>query len=451
VTSTELGFQILRFEFRKRTQKSDHEKDRSGLLDHPSSDLTTTTTTTTTTTPSSIFIRLYSFVYIHSPPENTYHSSKMTSSPSSSSFESIPLTMKAVVVRAHGGVEALSYETDYPAPTLSSLADHHVLVKNSYAGLNFIDTYYRSGLYQPPSGLPFVAGQEGGGIVVAVGKGVAAAAAAAADTAAEKQQKVNVGDTVVYMTFGSYCEYTAVPVDKIVKLLPDDDKLDLPTALACMVQGLTAHYLTTDATTHLVQNGDWCLIYAVGSGTCQWAAQMAKKKQGYKVIGTTSKDKASLVPASGACDELIVLDNVDGQTYSDYTSVDIVQRVLDITNGAGCQLILDGIGASTADISMSCLARRGLWISFGNASGPVPPLSLLKLSATSAYVTRPKLLDYIATVDELQRRAREVFAWVLDGTIAVTVDQVFPLQRAPAGHAYLEAGQSKGKVLFKIF
>lgn len=335
---------------------------------------------------------------------------------------SIPTTMKAVVVRSHGGIDALSYETEYPVP---ELPDGHVLVKNQFAGLNFIDTYYRSGLYKQD--LPFISGGEGGGTVVAVSSSVA---------------DVQVGDKVVYMVLGTYCEYTAVPFDKLVKL-PSD--ISMETALACMVQGLTAHYLTTDATAGLIRPTEWCLIFSVGSGTCQWAAQMAKL-QGYKVIGTTSKTKE----APKCCDEVIVLDTVNGKTYSDFTSVDIVQRVMEITGGEGVKLIIDGVGKSTSEISIKCLARRGIWISFGNASGAVPPFSLLSLTPKSAFCTRPKLGDYITTKDELESRAQQVFTWVKDGQLEVKVDQIFPLAEAQKGHAYLESGQSKGKVLFQM-
>jgi NADPH2:quinone reductase len=172
---------------------------------------------------------------------------------------------------------------------------------------------------------------------------------------------------------------------------------------------------------------------------------MAKLK-GYKVIGTTSTTKE----APSCCDEVIVLDTVEGKTYSDFSSVDIVQKVMEITNSQGVKLILDGVGKSTSDISVACLSRRGIWISFGNASGPVPPFSLLKLTPKSAFCTRPKLGDYIATKEELDRRVQEVFGWVMDGNLDVKIDRIFPLAEAQQAHAYLESGQSKGKILFQI-
>lgn len=350
-----------------------------------------------------------------------------------SATTTIPSTMKSVVVRELGDASSLVLEPTYPTPVLTS---GQVLVKNEYAGLNFIDTYFRKGLYAKD--LPFVSGQEGGGRVVQV---------------ADDVTDLAVGDTVAYMAFGSYAGYTAVPVHKAVKVPAN---MDLPTAVACMVQGLTAHYLVSSAHADLIKVGEWCLIYSVGSGTCQWAARMAKLS-GYKVIGTTSKTKESVAKQVG-CDELIVLDTAEsssgggggGGIYADYESVDIAARVAEITSGEGCKCIIDGVGASTADISLNCLARRGIWISFGNASGPVPPFSLLKLSAKSAFVARPTLANYIATTAEMEGRCNDVFAWIQQGSLKITIDTVFDLEKAADGHRYLESGKSRGKILYKI-
>lgn len=333
--------------------------------------------------------------------------------------------MKAVVVRQLGDASALSVEADFEFD--DTLEEGQVVVKNEYAGLNFIDTYYRSGLYK--QAVPFVAGQEGGGEIVKT-----------------SSTDLKVGDRVVYMSFGSYAEYTKVKAEKCIKV-PDDD-MDLQVAIACMVQGLTAHYLVTDATAGLIKSGEWCLIYSVGSGTTQWAAQMAKL-QGYKVIGTTSRTKVDQV-AKGSVDELIVLDTAEGKTYADYASVDIVERVKEITNGEGCKCIIDGVGASTSEISIASLATRGIWITFGNASGPVPDFKLLRLTPKSAFVTRPKLGDYTSTREELNARASQVFQWVQEKKLNVSVDRIFGLDDAAQGHLYLEAGQSKGKILFEI-
>merc|ERR1712232_401947 len=161
------------------------------------------------------------------------------------------------------------------------------------------------------------------------------------------------------------------------------------------------------------------------------------------------KGKADIAAALG-CDELIVLDEVPGASYEDYESVDIVSRVMEVTDGQGCKAVIDGIGKSTMDISIGSLARRGIFISFGNASGAVPAFPVLRLIGKSAYVTRPKLLDYTTNRAELVERADEIFGWLKDGKLKVSVDTTFPLDQAAEGHLYLEAGKSKGKVLYEI-
>lgn len=342
-------------------------------------------------------------------------------------MSSIPTTMRAAVVREVGDADALKVEKDYPTPEMKP---GQVIVKNHYAGINFIDTYHRKGMYARD--LPFIGGQEGGGEVVAV-----------SDEAAK--DGIKIGDRVAYSVFGSYAEYTAVPS---AKLLPVPDGVTLDVATSCVVQGLTAHYLVCSAHADLIKPGEWMLIHGVGGGTCQWAAQMAKLK-GYKVIGTTSKGKEEASRKLG-CDELIVLDEVPGTSYEDYESVDIVSKVMEITEGKGCKAVIDGIGKSTVDISINSLAHRGIFVSFGNASGAVPAFPVLRLIGKSAYVTRPKLLDYTVDRKELVWRADEIFGWLQDGKLKVSVDTTFPLEQAAEGHKYLEAGKSKGKVLYSI-
>ena len=331
------------------------------------------------------------------------------------------------MVREVGDADSLKVENDFPTPSMGA---GQVIVKNEYAGINFIDTYHRKGLYARD--LPFVGGQEGGGTIAAVYDEAAA-------------QGIKVGDRVAYSVFGSYAEYTAVPA---AKLLPVPESVGLDVATSCVVQGMTAHYLTSSAHADLIKPGEWCLIHGVGGGTCQWAAQMAKIR-GYKVIGTVSKGKQEIGESLG-CDELIVLDEVPGASYEDYESVDIVSRVKEVTGGEGVKCVIDGIGKSTVDISIDSLARRGIFVSFGNASGAVPAFPVLRLIGKSAYVTRPKLLDYTVDRDELVWRAGEIFEWLQDGKLKVSVDTSFPLDEAAEGHKYLEAGKSKGKVLYKI-
>lgn len=330
-------------------------------------------------------------------------------------------------MREVGDADALKVETDFPTP---KLAPGGVIVKNEFAGINFIDTYHRKGMY--PRDLPFIGGQEGGGTVAAISDEAKAAG-------------IKIGDRVAYSVFGSYAEYTAVPA---AKLLPVPNDIGLDVATSCVVQGMTAHYLTRSAHADLIKPGEWCLIHGVAGGTCQWAAQMAKIT-GFKVIGTAPIGKKDVAEGTG-CDELILLNEVPGTAYEDYASVDIVAKVKEITGGEGVKCVIDGIGKATMDISIDSLARRGIFVSFGNASGAVPAFPVLRLIGKSAYVTRPKLLDYTVDRKELLWRSSEVFGWLSEGKLKVSVDTVFPLDQAAEGHKYLEAGKSKGKVLYTM-
>jgi len=312
----------------------------------------------------------------------------------------------------------------------------YVLVKNEYAGLNYIDTYHRSsGLY--PRECPFILGQEGGGTIALL--------SSEEDTTS---LALKVGDRVVYSVFGSYAEYTLVPIDKVI---PVPTELDMQTAVACVVQGLTAHYLSSSVGSGIAKRGDWVLVYSVGSGCGQWTSQILKLR-GYKVIGTASASKIddNSTESSFGCDYIIKLQNEQDKSYASYTSVDITAKVMEITNNQGCKLIIDGIGKSTYEISLKCLAKRGLFVSFGNASGAVPSFPVLKLLPQSAYMTRPKLNDYVATREELLERANEVFEWVKEGKLKMKIDKVFDLEEVAAGHRYLEEGRSRGKILYKL-
>ncbi|KAH8063130.1 hypothetical protein JL722_2292 [Aureococcus anophagefferens] len=297
-------------------------------------------------------------------------------------FASVPETMKAAVVRVVGDADALEVG-DYPTP---SVGEGQVLVKNEFAGINFIDTYHRSGLYARD--LPFVGGQEGGGEVAAVGAGVA---------------DVAVGDRVAYSVFGSYAEYTAVPAAKV---LPVPDEVSMDVAVSC------------------------------------WAAQMAKI-QGYKVIGTAAKGKRAVAEATG-CDALILYDEAPGTAYEDYESVDGLAEVMKITDGVGCKAVIDGIGKATLDMSIGSLAQRGIFVSFGNASGAVPAYPPLRHIAKSSFMCRPKLLDYTRNREELLYRSNEIMGWLKSGQLKVTVDTAFPLDDAADGHKYLESGAPTG-------
>lgn len=308
------------------------------------------------------------------------------------------------MVRETGPSSVMKVEHDYPVPKLQPGG---VLVKNKYSGINFIDTYHRSGLYKRE--LPFIGDQEGGGFIAAVSPEAEA-------------QGVKVGDRVAYSSvFQTYAEYTAVPANKVVTV-PEEVPLDV--AVSCGVQGMTAHYLTHSAHAGLVKPGEWMLIHGTGSGTCQWAAQMAKLR-GYKVIGTCSESKQDIARATGV-DELIVYKEAQGTSYEDYTSVDLVPKVMEITGGEGVKAVIDGIGLATWETSIEVLARRGIFVSFGNASGAVPAFPPLRFINKSGFLTRPKLNDYTVTREELMSRANDIYGWLAKGELKVVVSTYPP-------------------------
>jgi len=318
--------------------------------------------------------------------------------------------MKAIRVHQVGGPEVLSYE-DAPAPTPGP---GQALVKVEAAGLNFIDCYFRSGLYKVP--LPFIPGNEGAGTVTAVAPGVTV---------------VKVGDRVSYApAIGSYAEYQAVAADRLV---PVPAGVDSQTAAAVTLQGMTAHYLATS--TYPLKPGDTALIHAAAGGVGQLLVQVAKMR-GARVFGTVStKEKAVLAREAGA-DEVIL-----------YTEQDFEAEVMRLTGGKGVNVVYDSVAKTTFDQSLNCLGLRGTLALFGQSSGPVPPVDLLRLAKNALFLTRPGLGQYTATREDLLRRAADVFGWVQSGKLKVRVSRTLPLQDAAEAHRLLEGRKTTGKVL----
>lgn len=319
--------------------------------------------------------------------------------------------MKIVRVYEYGGPEMLRYEDAVmpePAPGM-------VRVKVEAAGLNFIDTYQRGGIYKLP--LPFTPGNEAAGVVDAVGQDVT---------------EFKPGDRVAYgMVNGAYAEYTVVAADKLV---PVPEGMDTLTAAAAMIQGLTAHYLTHD--TFPLADGHTALIHAAAGGTGQLTVQMAKRR-GARVIATAGTEaKAALAQAAGA-DEVII-----------YTRQDFEAEVKRLTADKGVDVVYDSVGRDTFDKSIACLRPRGMMVLFGQASGVVPPVDpLAVLGKGSLYLTRPYLSHYIATREELLRRASAVFGAVTEGWLKVTIGRTFRLADAAEAHKALAGRLTTGKVL----
>ena len=317
-------------------------------------------------------------------------------------------------IRFHqtGGPEVLRWEE----VSVGDPGPGEARIRHAAVGLNFIDIYHRTGLYPLP--LPSGIGLEGAGTVEAVGPGVSG---------------LRPGDRVAYAggPLGAYSEARLIPADRLLKL---PDNLDYATGAAMMLQGLTAAYLLRR--TYPVKAGDTVLIHAAAGGVgliaCQWA-----KALGATVIGTVSTEaKAALAQAHG-CDHPIV-----------YTRENFAQRVREITGGAGVAVVYDSIGKDTFAASLDCLRPLGLMVSFGNASGAVPPVDLLQLTQKgSLFLTRPTIAHYTAQRADLEALAAELFRVVADGRVKIEVHQTFALKDAAAAQAALESRKTTGSTV----
>jgi len=319
--------------------------------------------------------------------------------------------MKAVRVHEYGGVEVLKYE-DVPTP---EPGEGQVRVRIEASGVNFIDIYHRIGRYQ--GSLPFMLGQEGGGVVDAVGPNVT---------------EVTPGDRVAYASAqGSYAEYAIVPAWVLV---PVPKETDVQHATAAMEQGLTAHYLTHS--TYPIKQGETVLIHAASGGVGHLLVQIARLR-GARVIGTVStEEKAALAREAGA-DEVII-----------YTQVDFESEVKRLTKNKGVDVVYDSVGRDTFEKGLNLLRRRGYMVLFGQSSGPAPQIDPQILNPKgSLFLTRPTLGHYTADREELLLRTNDLFNWMANGKLTVRIDQTFPLAEAAEAHRYLEGRKSRGKIL----
>ena len=290
-----------------------------------------------------------------------------------------------------------------------------VLVRIEAAGVNFVDVYERSGLYQRP--LPFTPGSEAAGVVEQLGSGV---------------QGLTAGDRVAYTgVAGAYATHAVVPADRLVTL---PDRVTTRQGAAAMLQGMTAHYLATS--TYALAAGDTCLIHAAAGGVGQLLCQMARRR-GARVIGTVSTARKEELAREAGAHEVIR-----------YTEHDFAAETRRLTEGRGVQVVYDSVGRTTFDASLTCLARRGMLVLFGQSSGPVPPVDPQRLNrAGSLYLTRPTLADYTATREELLSRAGEVLGWIAAGELRLRLDAELPLADAAEAHRRLEERETTGKLL----
>ncbi len=321
-------------------------------------------------------------------------------------------TTKAIRIHAHGGPEVMQWE-DVPLP---APGPGEATVRHHAVGLNYIDVYFRTGLYPQP--LPGGLGMEGAGVVEAVGPGVADLAP---------------GDRVAYAGTpnGAYSLARTMPASKLVRL---PDGIAFEQAAAMMLQGMTAQYLLRR--TYPVKAGDTVLIHAAAGGVgliaCQWA-----KALGATVIGTVGSDEKAALARAHGCDHVIV-----------YSRENFVERVKEITGGRGVPVVYDSVGKDTWPASLDCLQPLGMMVSFGNASGPIPPVNTGDLASRgSLFFTRPTLMTYTASREDLLAAATDLFDAVLSGKVRIEVQQRYPLAEAARAHRDLEARRTTGSTL----
>ena len=318
--------------------------------------------------------------------------------------------MKAIVIEQSGGPEVLAYRD----AGVGEPAAGQVRVRVEAAGVNYIDTYQRSGLYPMP--LPFTPGVEGAGVVDSVGDGVEGVAA---------------GDRVVYvMTPGSYAELALVPAANLVTI-PEGITTEL--AGAVFLQGLTAHYLSHS--TYPLSSSSTCLVLAAAGGVGLLLSQIARRR-GARVIGCVSSDAKAELARRAGCHEVIRYDRVD---FKD--------EVMRLTDGRGVQVAYDSVAAATWQQSLGSLAPRGYLVLYGNASGPVTSLDPRVLNEGSYFVTRPTLTHYVQGEGELQARADDLFGWMAAGGLDVRIHKRYPLRDAAQAHRDIQSRATSGKLL----
>jgi NADPH2:quinone reductase len=320
---------------------------------------------------------------------------------------------KAILVPRHGGPDVLEYsEIDVPPPGAGE-----VQIRQAAIGLNFIDTYFRSGVYPAPNGFPYVAGEEGAGTITAVGPDVT---------------DFREGDRVAYpAASGAYCEIRNIAAAKIVKV---PDGISLETAASMMMKGMTAEYLLNR--TYKVGPGTVLLFHAAAGGVGLIAGQWAKAL-GATVIGTAGGAKKVALAKEHGYDHVI-----------DYNNEDFVSRVKEITGGKGVDVVYDSVGRDTFPMSLDCLKARGLWVSFGQSSGTIDPIKISILAQKgSLYATRPTIFSYIRDRKELDDCAAALFSVVQGNKVAININQTYPLADAARAHADLENRKTSGTTL----
>jgi len=323
--------------------------------------------------------------------------------------------MKGVLVEKTGGVEVLQYKTDLPVP---SPKEGEVLVKNEFIGINYIDTYFRTGLYPAPK--PEILGREGEGVIVALGP-------------SGNFYNLKKGDRAVYLAPSAYAEYTVASATKTYAL---PSSIAPGIGAAALLQGLTAITLIREA--YFVQKDDWILVHAAAGGVGLLLMQLLKAV-GAKTIGTASTtEKLELAKKNGA--EVVI-------NYKE--EKDLVGKVKEITGGEGVRAVFDSTGKDQFDNDLEVVARKGTVVSFGNSSGAVPPVQIARLSAKNVKLMRSTLFNYIFTREEFEKYTSELFDFIAKGELNVRIHETYPLEDIKQAHSDLEGRKTTGKLLLK--
>ncbi|KIW34383.1 uncharacterized protein PV07_01161 [Cladophialophora immunda] len=372
----------------------------------------TLTKITTTATASTRLGSLTSQLSLRQSPSPRFS----PNSTATRTMSSLPSTMKAVSFSKTGGPDVLEYTESQPLPKLE---DGQILVKNNFAGVNFIDTYFRTGLY--PASYPLIPGQEAAGTVAKI--------------QGNNPLGFKEGDRVVWIKQGGYAEYTAVPADRAIKIPPGVSDED---AVGGFLMGMTALSLVKEA--YPVKKGETILVHAAAGGMglllCQILSDM-----GCTVIGTAGgPEKCALAKENGAT-HVIDYKATSGPTW--------VEQVLKLTNGEGVDCTFDGVGKDTYEGSMEVAKRKSKVVYFGNASGAIPPINIARLTAKNLSIMRSTLMNYIVTRPELEFYANGVLDLIKAGKLKIKIHKVYPLSDAKQAHIDLEGRKTTGKLLLK--
>ncbi|CAR22127.1 NADPH:quinone reductase [Lachancea thermotolerans CBS 6340] len=329
----------------------------------------------------------------------------------------IPAVQKAVLIRETGGLDVLRYEQDFPVP---KIGNNEILIKNKYAGINYIESYFRKGIY--PSKKPYVLGREASGVVVAKGDAVT---------------KFDVNDKVAYLSSNTFAQYTKISEAGTVSKVPQDSTDEqLKLYAGSLVQALTSLAFVREA--YPVKKGDYILLYAAAGGAGLAFNQFLKKAGAHTIAVASTDEKLQLAKEYGA--EFLINSSKD----------DVLARVLEITNGQGVEAAFDSVGKDTFETSLKALKRKGTLVSFGNASGPVPPVAINILTPKNIKLLRPSLFGYIATHEEWESYSSELFDLLHSGALKILISKTYPLEEYNQAAEQLESRKTVGKLMLEI-